>query len=537
MFIEPNSVIRILKGVPLDNSYKNTLHFSSRTAQTSAMQNKTKYTLQNQSYQRVDIGVMHVNLSADSIYDCNYLMFQNTSYGVKWFYAFILKVDYVSNEVCKVTYEIDVMQTRFLDVTMKHCFVEREHSPTDNFGDNIVQEPVTCGEYVVSDYGHLEYMVENVVLMSIVDAELTDYGNTYDGVFSGATLWAFDEEDSAGLLAKISEYIQAPDSIVSIYMCPLLLYGVKPPAGGERVSYRDRANETTVSAGVVSTTASFQGYVPKNNKLYIYPFNYMCINNASGQSLVTRYEFFENNHPKFKITGTITQPVKVVLRPVSYKGVPNYSELGGYTQLTTESLTLECYPVCSWAIDSFKAWLAQNSVPIFAQGMTGLASVGAGLSSASMTASMSANPDKVMSGAYNSAGTNTFGGIVGTLTQVYNASIQADVCRGNTMNGCVNFSNNMQMFYKARTHVTGEYAKIIDNFFTMFGYQTNKVKIPNITSRPQFNYIKTKGCNLIGNCPADDIKQISSILDSGVTFWHSIDDVGDYSLNNAPPII
>lgn len=42
MFIEPNSVIRILKDVPLDNSYKNTLHFSSRTAQTNAMQSKTK---------------------------------------------------------------------------------------------------------------------------------------------------------------------------------------------------------------------------------------------------------------------------------------------------------------------------------------------------------------------------------------------------------------------------------------------------------------------------------------------------------------
>lgn len=56
-------------------------------------------------------------------------------------------------------------------------------------------------EYVVSDYGHLEYMVENVVLMSIVDAELTDYGNIYDGVFSGATLWAFDEEDSAWVIS------------------------------------------------------------------------------------------------------------------------------------------------------------------------------------------------------------------------------------------------------------------------------------------------------------------------------------------------
>lgn len=152
MYIEPSTNIRILKNVPLDNTYRNTFWFSNdeagKFAQTQHMQNYTKHNLTNQTYQRVNKGVARVGIKAEDLYDCNYMMFQNTNFGNKWFYAFITSVEYVNNTVSEITFEIDVMQTWYFDYELKECFVEREHSVTDVAGDNLATEPVDLGSII-----------------------------------------------------------------------------------------------------------------------------------------------------------------------------------------------------------------------------------------------------------------------------------------------------------------------------------------------------------------------------------------------------
>ena len=150
MFIEPNTNIRILKNVPLDNTYKHTLYFSNETDQANYFIGLTRHNLTNQTYQRVRKGVSRVSIKAESLYDCNYIMFQNASFGDKWFYAFITSVEYVNNIVSEITFEIDVMQTWFFDFNLRECYVEREHTVTDNIGDNIVTEPVDIGDIICS---------------------------------------------------------------------------------------------------------------------------------------------------------------------------------------------------------------------------------------------------------------------------------------------------------------------------------------------------------------------------------------------------
>lgn len=48
-----------------------------------------------------------VGINAENLYDCNYIMFQNASFGTKWFYAFITSVAYENNETSRITMEID----------------------------------------------------------------------------------------------------------------------------------------------------------------------------------------------------------------------------------------------------------------------------------------------------------------------------------------------------------------------------------------------------------------------------------------------
>ena len=73
-----------------------------------------------------------------------------------------------------------------------------------------------------------------------------------------------------------------------------------------------------------------------------------------------------------------------------------------------------------------------------------------------------------------------------------------------------------------------------DNFFTRYGYATKKLKIPNRSSRPHWNYVKTVNCTITGSIPTDAARNICSIYDNGITFWKHGSEVGNYSLDNSP---
>lgn len=66
----------------------------------------------------------------------------------------------------------------------------------------------------------------------------------------------------------------------------------------------------------------------------------------------------------------------------------------------------------------------------------------------------------------------------------------------------------------------------------MFGYQTNRVKIPNINNRPNWNYVKTINANIIGNVPELELLAIRNMFNNGITLWHNPDTFLDYSANN-----
>ena len=96
-YIEPNSTIRLLTGCPLDKTYDHTIYFASQSAQTSYFQSLTKYTYSNYSYIRQTRTIKVQADAGANLYDCNYLMFKNTSFENKWFYAFVTSIEYVNN--------------------------------------------------------------------------------------------------------------------------------------------------------------------------------------------------------------------------------------------------------------------------------------------------------------------------------------------------------------------------------------------------------------------------------------------------------
>ena len=517
MYITPNTNVRLLKNIRLDLDHTHSISWEGKTSTDmyNYFASKTKYNLANYSYQKHSKDAIKVAINCDMLYDCNYMMFQNSAYGNKWFYAFITDVEYINDNTSAVYYKIDVIQTWYFETWFEPCFVEREHTRTDKIGDNIQPEPVATGEYVFNkDYYPVVNMKDMVVCIAIVDVEGKSNGSLYDGIYGGCELFVYDSTDTQTINAKINEYTQKPESIIGMYMFPLILINEIPK--NHKLTYGAKASKTTKTFPAVQTSWTLNGYLPKNNKMYTYPYNYLSIDNASGEELALRYEFFDDLKPALEISGTITQPVSVCLRPVSYKGVSSYDELGGYTSINTESISLNNYPLCSWNVDAYQAWVSQNAVPLVVDSVASLA-----------TATLS-------SGFMPLAGVSTVYQVANIAKQFYNASIASDICKGKVANGGVNVANNKQQFYGGRLSVNKDNAKTIDDYFTMFGYAVNRLKTPSTWNRENYTYIKTIGSQIEGNIPQKDLQEMNDIHDNGITYWRNGDVVGDYSVRNNP---
>ena len=131
---------------------------------------------------------------------------------------------------------------------------------------------------------------------------------------------------------------------------------------------------------------------------------------------------------------------------------------------------------------------------------------------------------------------SVLGGLTGigeSMKQIYNQSIVPDKLQGSATAGDILAVSGQSGFRGYCRAIKAEYAKIIDDYFSMYGYKVNEIKIPNLNSRSQWNYIKTQNCNIQGSIPFDSLAKIKSIYNAGITIWHNPSNVGNYSLANS----
>ena len=173
--------------------------------------------------------------------------------------------------------------------------------------------------------------------------------------------------------------------------------------------------------------------------------------------------------------------------------------------------------------DVYTNWLTQNGVNI------GLNVVSSGLQVASGIGMMATG-----GGALAGAGNVASGilSIANTLGSIYQHSLIPVSVSGNVNCGDVNFTLGLTNLEFKRMSIKEEYARIIDNYFSMFGYKVNRVKVPNITGRSNWNYVKTIDCNFDGDIPQTDLNIIKEMFNNGVTLWHNPSTMYDYSQSN-----
>lgn len=567
--ITPNSDVIICKSVPLDIGYDHTIYQTSTANQYSVISSYAKYTLSAQSYQRVSRDYIRVAYVADVLQNCNYMMFRNTAYGSKWFYAFITEINYLNDHTSEIRYELDVMQTYYFDYDLGRCFVEREHSLTDYLyesqtdegldpGDMIVRsasskyfDPVNesaAAYYAVIYYTpNTKYFQEKVytrnATLEPADVSVLSMYNVYNFIPMPTFTLAVPIEcgsdsvstfTATALRDAVRSLIEIEASIVTIQMIPAeiaqafnLLTGTNYENNFKMIGY-------SASIGITEGTTFTDihdsvVYTPKNKKLYQYPYTYLTLSNNTGENTDYKWELFSHTfnvipQANFWLTAAVNPDVQVHCYPYNYRkgGTDNSRELG---------LTIQDFPRLAWNADSFQEWWNVNKSSFSLSMITKV------LGTAAATGATVATGNPLI----GSAAASGVGAIAQSLAQLSGQKATPDAQRGSTSGSGILMRERRMGFTVYDMSITGERAKLIDDYFSMYGYAVKALKTVNVrtaaasTLRPYWNYIKTSNVVVHGNdMNAEAERKIEGIYNKGITFWMQASNVGNYSLNNAP---
>lgn len=529
-----------LLSVPLESDYKNTFYFANASAQQTYFQSKVvaSYNYSDFTYQRKD-HIIRIPTIYDNIYNCNYVMYQNSKYSNKWFYAFITKMEYINDGRTDIHIETDVIQTWLFDYTLKASFVEREHTNNDSVGSNTVPENLETGSYISCKLqptqGFSLTSSDCCFVIAVSELILGLSYATFQSIIPMG-LYYIGCTTQGGIRDFVKAYDEAGkgEAINSIFVAPKSFFGSWRTITYDGDTFDGQFSltmtyETTHTVEVTKVNYLGNDYVPRNNKLLTYPYTFLQVSNNSGSIVNYNWENFnllsiaDEGRIEFHVIGTITPGCSYRAYPINYNNILNDLDDG---------INLGKLPIGSWTSDVYTNWLTQNGVNI--AGITLNAEQKGIVGGALMTG---LGLGQLLGGNMFGAGTmaSGLGQIANAVQENYRHSLIPDQTGGNVNCGDVNYQFEITGLHFKRMSIKNEYARIIDGYFDMFGYKTNTVKVPNSNHRARWWYTKTIDVNIDGNIDNNDMQKIKSCYNNGITFWRNPSEIQNYSLSN--PIV
>lgn len=538
-----NSEIILCKGIRMDKQYVNVLSYK-QSQMLELCRSNTHLIASKDDYSFIrNTGGIKTSFSYNQCLQANYIAFQNKDYSNKWFFAFIDEVIYRGENNTEIRYTVDAWSTWYDKWTKKNCFINRQHVLNDTIGSNLIDENLNVGDVIQeqetkdssysNEYG---YWVGIMSGYTPTDGQSSG-GNNYSGisilnnVISGLDLFLFKITSRADLfnivlfiartnddrkIADINNMFIIPnacinESILNQHTFPYTVgstritcvYYTVPMSGDTQVF-----NPITFNTSI-SKRHNFTNFTPKNNKCFVYPYNYLLVTNNQGSENIYKYEDFSGNNCVFENQLAVSIGISGRIVPKNYKGE---------TYSYDESLPLGKYPTCGWSGDAFTNWLTQNAVNIPTQ--TILGAVGSGM--------------QIMSGNLIGGLSSIASNVANLIGQFYQASLLPNI-KGGQAQGDISFSGNSMGFTFREMRVKNQFLQIIDDYFTRFGYAIKKIDNPHLTGRRNWNYIEIGSNENIGygDVPSSYMTEINNACRKGVTIWHNHENLGDYSLDNS----
>lgn len=521
------SKVILAKGINLDKDYLNVLSYG-QTSMLNLVESKKVFEQNDAQFIR-ETGRIKVKASFGTCLQANYLAFQNPDYSNEWFFAFIERPIYISDNVTEIIFEEDIWSTWFDFWDRTACYVVREHTNDDTIGANTKAESISISDtdYEMCANQTINVATSLVYCCGVVDqpAEsgsdpVTDSG-IYGGVPCGYRIYAFS--NATALRAFTQRYKDEPEKIRCVYACPSDFFNENDRIyDTTSVSYIpiDDNNGFRFQRTVTLTSPTFGGYTPKNNKLKTYPYYYCKLVNNLGSQIVYAPEKIDGD-PDFRIAGSNSATGGYTIF------MNNYKRATGVSGAIEESIAINSNPSGGWTGDAIGQWQANNGISTAVGTISGL--VGAGLSALAVTNPVTAPLG--ITGAIVSAG-NTIGNLA-QLNSKNEHMANPSFGGTNNLNLLICLGEDGMKPRIESYNVNSQIAKVIDDYFTKYGYATKEIKVPNCVGRQNFNYVQVQGSFAKGDLPSYALEKINAIVNRGVHIWHNHANICNFSVNNS----
>lgn len=535
--------LKLYKNFPITD-YANQVYYANQNTRDSAFDKYEDRTLKELASCDKTKRQIRLNVS--------YYVGNQYNYGCiiennKRYYIFIDSVEWKSNlNTVILHYSYDYWQTYCYQITLNESYVEREHVKDDTFGKHIIDEGLPIDEYKVQSSevldGNNDGMYFCITLSDTRDAVSLTHSNPKPipstckpSRFEQSTAIIFsDDMETVSYFIDLLTSRNKLDGISGMYSVPksaiptkIQKQGYDWDTGEDMIKYVGINNDLpTMIEWDLQKPSKIDGYTPVNNKCFTYPYCFANITNNNGSSLYGQFELADDKSTvKFRYYFPCIEGNTSFGYLAEYDGVvKNFDKsIQGQTNIELPFVT-----------NTFSAYLSANQNSIANQYSTidrneTASVVKAGVGGAVGVIGSLATGN--VAGAISS-GIGTASNIADAMLSAYNqrqaidSSLKDQESKANVAHGAYTGVGNIicgQIGFKGQLiTVTAENIKMIDNYFSMFGYKVNTIKKPELNTRPYWNYIKTSGVNMIGNVPQDALNVLKRMFDNGVTMWHSL---------------
>lgn len=444
----------------------------------------------------IESGSFKINRNINDLSYINYIAILNNSNDRSPIFAFISDLNYIADTITEVQFSIDLFSTYCQTLDYQDCYIKRMTVNNDSKYRWLQEENLSAGDYVVNSTLE-DYTVDWNFGYSAVTNEsgVPVDGKVYDKVYSVAEFHGYPQY---GAVTEALQYFNSNDKLDNV--CDVLQY---PRECGDTTAGNDI--HRAVDVKYINLPSNIDGYVPKNNKLFNFPYVRCLIVTSDGDSLELKPELTTD------VQGRIQYRKDVMVVPIE-QIVITVGQYSGYTASNNklDRLFITGFPQVTWSSDNYRAWLARNKPARDYQNLVIGGKLAYGI------ASNNYGPALLEAGEM----------LANRFVENQTAKITNDQTIHKGSNLGIDVATDTFGVISYVQTIKAKEAELIDNYFTAFGYAINKVSYFS-PSRTRFDYVETAG-NLFrrkseGNgVPNLAIDRLNSVANSGLRIWHSI---------------
>lgn len=555
----PNPITSIsLYSCKLERSGHKTVDFASASARDSYFSSSnaiaTLYsTITNATYARenktITVGISADELDAAGV---NYVRFINPQFANRYFYSFVDDIEYVAPYTSRLTIRTDVWLTNIGSINADECLVEREHVADDTNFAHTLPEPVEPGELIYStefftnrdalDGTGAVNTNANYVALFLFASELiattppiiinTASVDSYvGGDFVAGYYIATAPQDALAFMSWCQEKGMSTDNICYAKLIPRAYItlddqdAITDESGTLPVTvYSVSDNNAAQSITITPNFAQNYTHRIRNNKLNCYPYRAYRVTNYDRSFADLRPE--KMTALTFALRACLGSSPDISLRPTSYN----------YGNDMDKAVTTADFGDVPYKSSAYLEYLAQHKntyqltkALYIADGLSAVLSPIGALASGGAEAAASELASSAQS----------VGNTIRSAQQYY-AGLSDLKRRPPTVSG--GSASNLSRINRCKglgiydMGMRPEIAEIVDSYFDQYGYNVSLCKVPQWTSRPHYNFVKTNGVNIYGSLPKSDAAELAKLFDEGLTVWHMSNGAvyGVYDDANAP---